>query len=183
MVMGNSNSGTPSSQETSTQGDTTMENDTNSTEIETTDALAMDAEETATEDGMTAEAASEDKTPAWVDFTAALDAHASALGLQVQDQAGFTKYINAETGHKLYIAKQGRKVKRIDTTLPILGQDGTYDLSKPNGKIACHLLPDLEVVTAALTQLADSSVGKIRAAKRVKAAPAVEAVEEAPAAE
>jgi len=166
-----------------------MENETN-TEIETlttetatterTHALAMDAEETATEEGMTAESA-EDKTPAWVDFTAALDAHAQALGLQVQDQAGFTKYINAETGHKLYIAKQGRKVKRVDTTLPILGQDGTYDLAKPNGKIACHIVPELDYVTAALTQLADSSVGKLRSAKRVKAA--VEAPAEEPAVE
>lgn len=163
-----------------------MSNDsTMNTELETTttDALAMDAEETQTEQEMTAESV-EDKTPAWVDFTAALDAHAQTLGLQVQDQAGFTKYINAETGHKLYIAKQGRKVKRVDTTLPILGQDGTYALSKPNGKIECHLLPELDLVTAVLTQLADSSAGKIRTAKRVKAAVEVDSVEaEAPAAE
>lgn len=166
---------------------TEIETETTETAVETTEAtegLALDAEETAMEQEMAADA--EDKTPAWVDFTAALDAHAQALGLQVQDQAGFTKYINAETGHKLYVAKQGRKVKRVDTTLPILGQDGTYDLAKPNGKIACHVVPELDYVTAVLTQLADNSIGKIRTAKRTKAEAAAEAeaeVLEAPAAE
>lgn len=155
-----------------------MENNTeNNTELETMTAdqevsdeqQQMDAAESA--EGEELEAASEEestesKTPAWVDFISALDAHAVALGLQVQDQAGFTKYINAETGHKLYVAKQGRAVKRVDTTLPILGQDGTYALSKPNGKIECHVVAELETVTKVLTQLADSSIGKLRAAKR-----------------
>jgi hypothetical protein len=148
--------------------DTTIEN-TESTETQTE---AQDAEG----EQLAAEAAEEEKAPAWIQFTAALNAHASALGLQVMEQKGFTKYINAETGHKLYVAKQGRAVKRVDTTLPILGQDGTYPLSKPNGKIECHVVAELETVTKVLEQLADSSVGKIRAAKRAPKA-------EAPAAE
>ena len=89
---------------------------------------------------------------------------------------------NLETGHKLYVAKQGKEVKRVDTTLPILGQDGTYPISKPNGKIECHVIADLETVTAVLSQLADTSVGKIRPAKRAPKVEA-EAVEAAPVAE
>lgn len=151
----------------------TMTNETESTE--STETQAQDAEG----EQLAAEAAAEDKKPAWIEFTAALTAHAQALGLQVTEQVGFTKFVNPETGHKLYVAKQGRAVKRVDTTLPILGQDGTYPLDKPNGKIECHVVAELEKVTEVLTQLADSSVGKIRAAKR---APKAEAASE-PAAE
>lgn len=161
-----------------------MENDTNST-IESTesDLTASETTETGDAEGqaLEAEAAEESKAPAWVEFNAALSAHAQALGLAVQEQASFTKFINLETGHKLYVAKQGRQVKRVDTTLPILGQDGTMPLSKPNGKIECHVIPEIETVTKVLTQLADSSVGKLRAAKRAPKAEVVEASE--PAAE
>lgn len=158
----------------------TTENETMSASEITTDEPAaehLDAEEAATEEQLSAEA--DQKTPAWVDFIAALDAHAQALGLSVKEQKGFTKFFNSETGHKVYVAKQGREVKRVDTTLPILGQDGTYDLSKPNGKIACHVVANLETVTKVLTQLADSTVGKIRQAN--KKAKAEEAAPEAPA--
>lgn len=161
-----------------------MENETNesiestqSDSIESTESIEVDAEDQA----LAAEAEAETKTPAWMDFCAALTAHAQALGLLVQEQKGFTKYINGETGHKLYVAKQGRQVKRVDTSLPILGQDGTYPLSKPNGKIECHIVPDLDTVRGVLSQLADSSVGKIRAAKR--APKATEVAAEEPAAE
>ncbi len=160
------------------------------TEIETTGAEGseqnMDAEDKATELQLDAESDEPVKAPAWIDFCAALNAHAQALGLAVQTQKGFTKYLNAETGHKLYVAKQGKEVKRVDTTLPILGQDGTYALSKSNGKIECHVIADLATVTAVLTQLADGSVGKIRPAKRTAKEAAAEAAAEtaeAPAAE
>ena len=156
-----------------------MENETNES-IESTQS-DMGQESDAEDMALAAEAEAETKTPAWVDFIAALDAHASALGLMVQSQKGFTKFINGETGHKLYVAKQGRAVKRVDTTLPILGQDGTYPLSKPNGKIECHVVADLDTVTKVLSQLADSTGGKLRAAKR--APKAEEASAEEPAAE
>lgn len=149
-----------------------MEND-NSTNTEIENTESTDAEGAQIE----AEAAEETKTPAWKEFSAALSAHAAALDLEVQDQVGFIKFMNKETGHKLYVAKQGRLVKRVDTTLPILGQDGTYALEKPNGKIECHVVAELDKVTEALTKLADSATyGKIRAAKRapkaeVEAAP------------
>jgi hypothetical protein len=175
-----------------------MQNDTteNTTELETQTNEESQMEE-GSEDGQALEAGAEegeqleaseevggDKTPAWVDFTAALSAHAQALGLAIIEQKGYTQFKNLETGHKLYVAKGDRAVKRVDTTLPILGQDGTYDVAKPNGKINCHVVVDLETVTKVLTQLADSSIGKIRTAKRSKAAVADEApAEEAPAAE
>ncbi len=193
--MGTGNTVKPQILNVKRTGETTMENNTN-TEIETTETTgttettetvaSMDAEDTATEQQMDAEAAEAEKAPAWIDFCAALTAHAQALGLTVQEQRGFTKYINAETGHKLYVAKGAKEVKRVDTTLPILGQDGTYPLAKPNGKVECHVIADLETVTAVLSQLADSTVGKIRQAKRapkaeLEAAP--EAAAEAPAAE
>lgn len=157
----------------------------NSNEIENTQGEQLESTESTTEmdaedQALAAEAEAETKTPAWVDFIAALDAHAQALGLQVQEQKGFTKFINGETGHKLYVAKQGRAVKRVDTTLPILGQDGTYALSKPNGKIECHVVADLETVTKVLSQLADATVGKIRNARR---APKAAEVTEEPAAD
>lgn len=152
-----------------------MDNDTTNSETETMTEMQAEGADAEGEQ-LEAEAQEEAKAPAWVEFGAALTAHAQALGLQVQDQVGFIKFINGETGHKLYVAKQGRLVKRVDTTLPILGQDGTYPLSKSNGKIECHVVAELETVTKVLTQLADSSIGKIRAAKRAPKA-------EAPAAE
>lgn len=168
---------------------TTTETSTESTETmeaSSTESAPMDAEDTATEQQMEAESLEAEKAPAWIDFCAALTAHAQALGLTVQEQRGFTKYINAETGHKLYVAKGAKEVKRVDTTLPILGQDGTYPLAKPNGKVECHVIADLETVTAVLSQLADSTVGKIRQAKRAPKAEleaATEAAAESPAAE
>lgn len=130
---------------------------------------------------LTAEAEAEDKAPAWIDFTAALMAHAATLGLDSLEQKGFVKFSNKATGHKLYVAKGGRAVKRVDTTLPILGKmDGTYELSKPNGKIECHVVAELDKVTAVLTALASEENGKLRPAKRVKAE---ETVSETPAAE
>ena len=161
-----------------------MNTNENNNEIEMTNTESTETVETETQDvegeQLAAEAAAEEKKPAWIEFTAALAAHAAALGLQVQEQKGFTKFMNPETGHKLYVAKQGRTVKRVDTTLPILGEDGTYPLDKPNGKIECHVVAELDKVTEVLTKLADSSVGKIRAAKRApKAEAAIEETAEA----
>ncbi len=104
--------------------------------------------------------------PAHEAFIAAIKAHASALGLGYKDQKGFAQFFNAETGHKLYVAKQGRAVTRVETTLPILGQEGTHKLEKPNGKITCTIDPDLALIEGVLLQLADSAVGKIRAPLR-----------------
>lgn len=159
-----------------------MENDTTTIESTESELNTTEGADTGDTEGqaLEAEAQEEAKAPAWVEFNAALSARAVALGLHVQEQASFTKFINMETGHKLYVAKQGRVVKRVDTTLPILGQDGTVPLSKPNGKIECHVIPEIETVTKVLTQLADSAAtGKLRAAKR--APKAVEAEGDAPA--
>jgi hypothetical protein len=111
----------------------------------------------------------EPKTPAWEAFASALQAHAQALGLEWTEQKGFIKVVNASTAQKLYIAKGGKAVKRIDTTLPILGQDGTYPLEKPNGKIECHVVADVDTVKTVLTQLAGTEFGSLRASKRAPA--------------
>ncbi len=132
----------------------------------------------------TAETSSEEKKekapPAWLAFVAAVEAHAKALGLETKDQKSFFQVSNATTSHKLYVAKQDRGVKRIDTTLPMSALGAlAYDLSKPNGRIACHVVATPEAVTQALDILA-SFGDKIPAPKTSKKAdaPAVESVEE-----
>lgn len=96
--------------------------------------------------------------PAYEAFVSACEAHARALGLSVKEQKGFYQFA-ASTGHRLYVAKQGRGVTRIDTTLPrqvlaVNGRDISLPLSKPNGRVACHIDPTVESVNAALEILA-----------------------------
>lgn len=117
--------------------------------------------------------------PAYLAFVAAAKAHAEALGLQMKDQKGFFQIWNATTGHKLYVAKQGREVTRIDTSLPMSALDGiSLPLSKPNGRIVCHVSPTLEAVTLALDVLSTHS-DKIPSPKKAAKAK----VEPTPAAE
>lgn len=133
-----------------------------SNEIDTTDAeieVTMNAEAAAAE-------AEEAKTPAWEAFTTGLKAHAQSLGLEVVEQKGFVKFVNGSTGHKLYAAKGSRSVKRVDCTLDILGQPNTLPLEKANGKIACHIVPEVEAVKTVLTMLASDQYGTLRASKR-----------------
>lgn len=108
----------------------------------------------------------EAKEPAWKAFFEGLRAHAESLGLQMTEQKGFIKLVNGATQHKLYIAKGHKAVKRVDTTLPILGRPNTLPLEKPNGKIECHIVPEVSAVNEALDLLASEEFGKLRAAKR-----------------
>lgn len=104
--------------------------------------------------------------PAYEAFVAACRAHGEALGLQVKEQKGFFQFINATTGHKLYVAKQGRSVTRIDTTLPMSALPGiSLKLEKPNGRIACHVQADVDAAQLALDTLATYGE-KIPAPKR-----------------
>ncbi len=107
-----------------------------------------------------------EQTPAWEAYSAAITAHAISLGLEVKDQKGFIKYSNNKTGHKMYVAKQSKGVTRVETTLPILGQDGTHALTKPNGRITCTVDPDLSTIESILLILADENSGKIPSPKR-----------------
>lgn len=132
-----------------------MSNEETSEEIEITAA-----------EGTEGEASEETKEPAWQAFASGLMAHAQALGLQVTEQKGFVKFVNGVTGHKLYAAKGGRAVKRVDTTLPILGQANTLPLEKANGKIECHVIPEVEAVKEVLTLLASDQFGALRPSKR-----------------
>jgi hypothetical protein len=120
--------------------------------------------------------AKEKGPPAWESFAAALTAHAQALGLDTQVQKGFVKMSNKTTGHKLYLAKQSRKITRCETTLPVLGQPGTHELESPNGRIVCTIDPDPAVVEGFLLMLADNEIAKLPAPKR-----AAKAVAETPA--
>jgi hypothetical protein len=107
--------------------------------------------------------------PAYEAFVAAVKAHGIALGLAVKEQKGFFQFRRPATDQRLYIAKQGRGVTRIDTTLPrsaltVNGKDISLPLTKENGKIECHVDPTVESVTEALTILAGYDV-KVRSAK------------------
>lgn len=107
--------------------------------------------------------------PAYEAFVAAVKAHAIALGLAVKEQKGFFQFRRPATDQRLYIAKQGRGVTRIDTTLPrsvltVNGKDISLPLTKEIGKIECHVDPTVESVTEALTILAGYDV-KVRSAK------------------
>ncbi len=129
------------------------------------DALMQDAtgtEVTGTELKDETTGSSEPKSPpAYQAFIAAVQAHVTALGLdlQVKEQKGFFQFGSSSTGHRLYVAKQGRGVTRVDTTLPrtaltVNGRDISIPLTKPNGRVACHIDPSVESVAAALEVLA-----------------------------
>lgn len=120
-----------------------------------------------------AEAKKERKEPAYKAFVAALEAQAAALGLSVKEQKGYFQFSNPATGHRMVVAKQGKAVTRIDTTLEVLGEEGTYPLSAPNGRIVCHIEANPEIVARYLQRLA-TSTDKIRAPKREKKAKATE---------
>ena len=112
----------------------------------------------------------EKATPAWIAFTAGVKAHLEAEGLvpEIEEQKGFVQYLNPSTQQKLYIAKQGRAVTRIETTLDLVGViDGAHPLpeDRPNGKIACSLDPDHDTVLEAMRMLM-TSTEKLRPAKR-----------------
>lgn len=141
---------------------------------ETLEASSEQAESAPAKEQVSEEAAkkaSAAKVKAWEEFSAALTKHAEVLGLTVKPQKGFIQFVNAATGHKLYIAKQAKEVGRVDTTLPMdaLPAGTTYDLKAPNGRIACHVNPELETVSQALDILSKFD-GKIRAPERKKAA-------------
>ena len=146
-----------------------MENNTEST-IETTETT-----NTATE----AAPKKERPAPAYKAFVSACQNYAEMLGLSVKEQKGYFQFSNPATKHRIVVAKQGKAVTRIDTTLEVLGQDGTLPLEKANGRIACHLAADLATLEHYLSMLA-SGAEKIRAPKRSPKA-ASEAVEQASA--
>lgn len=151
-----------------------MSNNTMNTENDMTDTEAQDLEqelESTEEIAADSESAPNEvekpkAAPAYEAFLAAVRAHAGALGLVQKDQKGFFQFANATTGHKLYVAKQGKQVTRIDTTLPMDVLGGiSYGLEKPNGRIVCHVEASVEACSLALDALA-SYGEKIPAPKR-----------------
>jgi len=137
--------------------------------------------EQATGDAPTEEVPTKDKAePAYLAFVAATNAHAALLGVSVKEQKGFFQYSSAVNGHKLYVAKQGKGVSRVDTTLPrtaltVNGRDISLPLSKPNGRVTCHIDPSVESVNAALEVLASFS-DKIPAPKKPSVKESLETV-------
>jgi hypothetical protein len=135
-------------------------------------------EETGPEDKGSTGGDKEKAAPAYAAFITAVHKHLSAVGvsLDFKEQKGFFQFGSKATGHRLYVAKQGRGVTRVDTTLPrtalvVNGKDISLPLTKPNGRVACHVDPSVESVNAALEVLA-SYQDKISAPKK----PATKAV-------
>lgn len=141
-----------------------MENNTESTTNETTTTATAEAT-----------AKKERQAPAYLAFVEGLQTKAEALGLSIKEQKGYVQFKNLTTGHRMVVAKQGKAVTRIDTTLEVLGQEGTRELDAPNGRITCHIDPNPDTVAHYLAMLAESGE-KLRAPKREKkvAAPAAE---------
>ena len=129
-----------------------------------------------TESTTSTENKAEKKAPAYQAFVSALSTWAEANGLSVKEQKGYFQFKNIATGHRLVVAKQGKAVTRIDTTLEVLGQPGTRELEVPNGRITCHINADLDTVMRYMEVLATSDA-KLRApARKPKAEqPAAEA--------
>lgn len=136
---------------------------------------------TTTTETLSPKAAKEKQAPAYLAFIAGLEQKAQALGLSVKEQKGYYQFKNLVTGHRMVVAKQGKVVTRVDTTLPVLGQEGTYALDMPNGRIECHIDANPDTVAHYLEVLATSGE-KIRAPKREKKAKAESAPAEQPAA-
>ncbi len=115
--------------------------------------------------------------PAYKAFIAGLLASVEAMGLGLshKEQKGYYQFSNPTTKHRLVIAKQGKAVTRIDTTLDVAGQEGTLPLEKENGRIACHVVADPQVVLGFLEAMALGDA-PIRAPKRQPKAPKAAAV-------
>lgn len=62
--------------------------------------------------------------------------------LYLEDTSGWHKLCSRANGHRIVVQKGAKGLKRIDTTLPVKGQDGTEPLNATNGKITCHIKPD-----------------------------------------
>lgn len=90
---------------------------------------------------------------------AVIDRVAQELGLLLTPKGQFLKIEGPTNKQRIYV-QQSKMLGRIDTTLDVLGQPGTIQLSTPNGSIRCHIEPTLEYLESFLRMLGDSSVEK-----------------------
>lgn len=109
--------------------------------------------------------------------------------LFLEDTSGWHKLCSRANGHRIVIQKGAKGLKRIDTTLPVKGQDGTEALKADNGKITCHIKPDaldkfVDVLIDPSVEKLDSKPVKMGQPRPVRAkAPTAEAVAPATSAE
>lgn len=81
-------------------------------------------------------------------------------GLLVKGQdAGYLILTGPTNKHRVCI-QNTKFLGRIDTTLPVKGQEGTEDLKAHNGAITCHIVPDLKWLEHYLDMLGDGGVSK-----------------------
>lgn len=90
---------------------------------------------------------------------AVIDKVTQELGLLRSDTSACYKIQGPTNKHRMYVFKS-KTLGKIDTTLPVQGQPGTYGLSAPNGAIACHVDADLVHLETYLRMLGDAELGK-----------------------
>lgn len=90
---------------------------------------------------------------------------APELGLLVTDTAGFHKVVSSSTKHYIYIQKS-RKLGVINTSLPLpKDEPGTKPLTKDNGSVTCHIVPELEHLERFLRMLSAPETPPFKAVK------------------
>lgn len=85
---------------------------------------------------------------------ALIDKICAELGYHQEPKSNFLKIESPVTKHRTYV-QMSKNLSRIDTTLEIKGEEGTYPLEKHNGSIKCHLDPTLENLERRLRMMAD----------------------------
>lgn len=112
--------------------------------------------------------------PIYVQFCAAVQSRAIALGYQREEKAGWVNFVHPSTEHKFSIQRSVTDLPRIETTLDIpLSAPETVEKIELNGRMRTVLVPTPQVVIAALEMGADPATPKTlsRRQKGAKAAP------------
>jgi len=107
---------------------------------------------------------SQNITPAYVSFVATLKASIEGTSeIQVREVARYVCFESKVNGHKVYVPKNTGSMKKLDTTIPLLGKlKIASPLKKPNGKIECHLEPDAETIVSQVLPLLLSNETRLR---------------------
>lgn len=95
-------------------------------------------------------------TPAYLQFVAALQARTD---IQATELAGYICFQHPVSGHKVYVAKSVKSLAPVHTTLPLdPNHPGYLPLTKKNGKIACMMTPNLDLVSDLINSLGGSTL-------------------------
>lgn len=82
------------------------------------------------------------------------------FNVDIEGKSSWWKIESKVNNHKIYV-QTGDNLKKIETTLPIKGQEGTADLPNHNGKITCRIVATRENLAKFMPLLNDASVEKL----------------------